>query len=153
MENIIKTYINWDKYDKLCVTLIESVKSVQGITDIIAIPRGGYIPAQCIAHALGISRVYSMGISFYDAITPGVRRKEPIFYQDIIRNFSGSKALIVDVVDSGDTLNVVKNRITQLGGKEILVATLVLKSGNPVPDFWSMQVPREEWVVFPYEQE
>jgi len=45
--------------------------------DIIAIGRGGLIPAQLIAYGLNVPRVHSLGLSYYEKDMIGGKRKMP----------------------------------------------------------------------------
>ena len=107
-----KEKFNWTFYNDLCENLVEKVQNEElPFTDIITVPRGGFIPAQRLAYSLSIPRIYSLGVSFYED-APGVKRKAPHVYQYITieqKDLSDRVILIVDdIIDSGDTTEYIK---------------------------------------------
>ena len=88
----MKTFIKWDEYITDCCNAA-SCASVHGpFTAIVGIARGGLIPATIIAHKLGITKVYSLGVTYYDG---DVKREFPIVYQHLPSSIEFERVLIL----------------------------------------------------------
>lgn len=151
-----KLILSWDEYIKLCNDLALKVKD-ENFTAIIAIARGGLIPAQCIAYKTNIKYVYNIGAITYSDDNTALSDDKINFYQtDIgsIRRLKDQNVLIVDdIADSGRTLDICtkycKNNI--LGN--VKIATLYYKPYKSIikPDFYVMNTINDIWIHFPYD--
>ncbi len=81
-------------------TLAQKAESFEADT-ILAIARGGYIPAQLLAYQLDIRQLQSIQIQSYDKDT----QRDTLTLSDTT-NLSHSKRVLIvdDIVDSGNTL-------------------------------------------------
>lgn len=115
---------------------------------IIAVSRGGWLPARILADLLetGLGNVSA---EFYLGV--GETRKAPVLTQGTSVAVKGKKVLVVDdVADSGESLKLVKAHVLQQGATEARVATIYHKPWSGVkPDFYAQETRR--WVVFPWE--
>lgn len=114
---------------------------------ILAVSRGGMIPAGLLAYNLSIKTVYVIGIESYtddneqEQVTlihsPG-RIAEP--FENVL--------VVDDIADTGATLELVKNLYTGVS-----TATLLKKERSSVePDFYTKTVENETWVDFAWER-
>ena len=116
---------------------------------IIGIARGGLVPARVLTDLLETHDLASVRVEFYIDIAK--TRKEPILKQSLPAPITGKKALLVDdISDTGQSLKLAKNHLTEQGAKEIKIATLY---ANPTtltkPDYCEKETNR--WVVFPWD--
>jgi hypoxanthine phosphoribosyltransferase len=115
---------------------------------IIAVSRGGWLPARVLADLLetGLGNV---SVEFYVGVAE--TRKAPVLTQSASVAVAGKKVLVVDdVADSGESLKLVKAHVLQQGAKEARIATVYYKPWSLVkPDYYMMETRR--WVVFPWE--
>jgi hypoxanthine phosphoribosyltransferase len=115
---------------------------------IIAVSRGGWLPARVLADLLetGLGNV---SVEFYVGVAE--TRKAPVLTQSASVAVAGKKVLVVDdVADSGESLKLVKAHVLQQGAKEARIATVYYKPWSLVkPDYYVMETRR--WVVFPWE--
>jgi len=152
-----KLHVEWDEYFKLCDDLIEQVKDYN-FTSIVAIARGGLLPAQYIAYKLGIKKIYSFGIATYK----DDEKSKLEIYQKVPRVTETFRILIIDdIADSGHTLNVCMDTCEidvdqyqyNYGVDTVKTATLHYKPRSIIkPDFFSKEVPNDTWVVYPYDR-
>src|SRR4026209_1443464 len=104
-----------DVLDELCAGLADRLRGSQ-FDLMLAITRGGLVPAGMLAYRLGIRNILVAAVEFYDDEgRPGPR---PTFLQfpadPLLR---GQRILIVDEVwDSGTTIHAVTDRVRQAGG-------------------------------------
>jgi len=117
---------------------------------IIAVMRGGLIPARILADKLGIRDIGVIEIKFY--VAPGETRTKPIVRQPLTLEIEGKKVLIVDdVSDTGKSLQVAVTAISLYGPSLVHTASLYVKPWSTfIPDYYAYTV--EEWIVFPWEK-
>ena len=117
----------------------------------LAITRGGLVPAGMLAYRLGIRNILVAAVEFYD--DEGRPGPKPTFLQfpadPLLR---GQRVLIVDEVwDSGTTIHAVTERVRQAGG----IPTTVVLHYKPAPLAGPGRAgpPRRDdrrWVVYPF---
>jgi hypoxanthine phosphoribosyltransferase len=142
--------VSWDDLDRLVEGLAERLAG-EHFDLMLAITRGGLVPAGMLAYRLRIRNILVAAVEFYDdAGKPG---PHPTFLQfpadPLLR---GQRILVVDEVwDSGTTIHAVTARVRQAGG---LPTTVVLHYKpthsivRDVPDFFAVTTDR--WVVYPF---
>lgn len=141
--------VTWPDLERL---VRELAKQVGGEHDVLlAITRGGLVPAGMLAYLLGHRDILVAAVAFYDdAGQPG---DQPAFFQfpadPLLR---GKRVLIVDEVwDTGTTIEAVVERVRLAGGSPT-TAVLHYKPGRSkvrsVPDHHV--VSTDAWVVYPF---
>jgi len=122
----------------------------KNFTHVIGISRGGLLPAKVISYALD-AKLLVLGLNSYD---DGGQTDKMDLIQDIDFNKlpEDSRLLIVDdKIDTGNTIDYVKERI---GNKFKLVRYVTLfaeKSAKDKVDHYGVLVPDETWIDFPWE--
>ena len=119
---------------------------------VIAIARGGLLPAGHLAYALGLKLADAINVEFYTDVhetLPDPVLLEPLLDAEAIR---GRRLLVVDdVADSGRTLALVLDLLRGMGA-EARSAVLYAKPTSVVdPDFVWRRTDR--WIVFPWSAE
>ena len=107
--------VTWDDLDRLVGDLAERLASEE-FDLMLAITRGGLVPAGMLAYRLRIRNILVAAVEFYD--DHGQPGPHPTFLQfpadPLLR---GQRILVVDEVwDSGTTIHAVTERIRQAGG-------------------------------------
>ena len=142
--------VSWDELDRLVAGLAERLEG-EHFDLLLAITRGGLVPAGMLAYRLRIRNILVAAVEFYDDHgQPGPR---PTFLQfpadPLLR---GQRILVVDEVwDSGTTIQAVTERVRQAGG----IPTTAVVHWKPArsavpggPDFYA--VTTDAWVVYPF---
>ena len=116
---------------------------------IIAIAKGGLIPARILTDLLETQELGYIQIEFYTDINQ--TRQEPILKQNLTNQVFGKKTLLVDdIADTGRSLKLAQTHLQQKGASHIKTATLYQKpQSTTTPDFYEKQTT--SWVVFPWE--
>ncbi len=116
---------------------------------IVAVARGGLIPARILADLLEAPQLTTIQIEFYVDIAR--TRQEPVLKQALTIQVSGKNILLVDdIADTGKSLQLAKTCLQNQGAKEIKTATLYFKpQSNTKPDFYEKQTG--SWVIFPWD--
>lgn len=111
---------------------------------IVAVARGGLIPAALVARALGIRRLETVSAVAYHGETLG----SPELLKFPTAAGDGEGWLIVDdLVDTGTTIKIVRTILPKAH-----VAVLYAKPmGRPLADSFVQEFPQESWIDFPWE--
>jgi uncharacterized protein len=141
--------VSWEELDRLVASLAEQVRDEHDT--MLAITRGGLVPAGMLAYRLGIRDILVAAVAYYDEA--GRRGDAPSFLQfpaDALLH--GRRVLIVDEVwDSGATIQAVIGRVRAAGGIPT-TAVLHYKPGRSTiaaaPDHFAAST--DGWVVYPF---
>lgn len=144
-------YIPWSKALEQCYKLASMVLEANlQIETIVAISRGGLIPARIMSDVLGVEELVVLRSKFWGT---GVRiREEPELIVHEKLDLRGLRVLIVDeVVDTGATMIKVTNFIRDRGASLIKTAVLHYKSTSRfVPDYYVERYNEWVWIYYPW---
>lgn len=141
--------VTWEALEDLVKRLADQVGREHDV--LLAITRGGLVPAGMLAYLLGQRDILVAAVAFYD--DHGQPGDQPAFLQfpsDPLLH--GKRVLIVDEVwDTGITIEAVVERVRLAGGRPT-TAVLHYKPGRSrvqsVPDHHV--VSTDAWVVYPF---
>ena len=141
-----KTYpISWDQLHRDSKALAWRLLDITDFKGLIAITRGGLVPAAVIARELDIHLIETVCISSYDW-------KEQQESTQILKGFTGGGEgwlLIDDLVDTGRTAKIVKEMVPNAH-----FATIYAKpAGKPLVDTYITEVSQDTWILFPWDTE
>jgi len=143
--------LKWERVQRLCKELANEIRECENMEEvygIIAVTRGGLIPAGILSHELGIHNIDTIGFTSYDNKVQGSLRcnKEP----SIVDMTDLNKHIIVeDIVDSGTTLKALREYFPLSWP----VASLVVRcSVDDRPTYIGHVEETNEWVTFPWEK-
>jgi xanthine phosphoribosyltransferase len=138
--------VTWDQLHRDARALAWRLMGLGPFDGIVAISRGGLIPAAIIARELDLRLVESVCIVTYQDETRGEPRvtKPPAAAGD------GSGFLIVDdLVDSGTTARVVRALLP----KAHFACVYAKPAGRPAVDSFVTEVSQDTWILFPWDTE
>ena len=141
-----RTYpISWDQLHRDSKALAWRLLDLDYFKGIIAITRGGMVPAAIIARELDIHLVETICISSYDW-------KDKKGEAEILKDIQGDGEgwlLIDDLVDTGRTATIVKEMVPKAH-----FATVYAKpAGRPLVDTYITEVSQDTWILFPWDSE
>ena len=111
---------------------------------IVAITRGGLVPAAIIARELGIHLIDTVCIKSYDWQNQGA----PTILKEI--EGEGEGLLIIDdLVDTGSTAKLVRNMLP----KAFFATVYAKPAGKPLVDAYVTEVGQDTWILFPWDSE
>jgi xanthine phosphoribosyltransferase len=115
---------------------------------IVAITRGGLIPAAIVARELDCRLIESVSVVTYDEEVKG----DPLVAKGpaAALESQGEHWLVLDdLVDTGTTLRVVRNLLPKAH-----YATVYAKpAGKPLVDTFVTEVSQDTWILFPWDTE
>lgn len=135
--------ISWDMFHRDARTLAAKLVSKGPFTGIVAITRGGLVPAAVVARELNLRLVDTLCVSSYDDRTQGAAAtilKRP--------EGDGEGLLVIDdLVDSGRTGKVVR----ELLPKAYFATVYAKPQGREVVDDYVIGVDQGIWLLFPWD--
>jgi xanthine phosphoribosyltransferase len=140
-----KTYpISWEQLHRDSKALARRLVDMKAWQGIVAITRGGLVPASIIARELEIRLVDTICISSYDYQRQGETKilKTP-------QTDSDDWLLIDDLVDTGKTARIVR----KLHPKAHFATVYAKPAGRPVVDTFITEVSQDTWILFPWDAE
>lgn len=143
--------VSWGGFYELCRRLAFKLRNAEVRPDlIVAIARGGYMPARILSDFLGLMDLTSFRIEHYRGAykQPLTRVRYPL-----PADVSGRRVLLVDdVSDTGDTFHVAKEHLQDRSSPaEIKTAVLHHKVVSRfVPDFYAAKVVKWRWITYPW---
>ena len=118
---------------------------------IIAVTRGGLVPAALVARELDIRLIDTICVTSYDAGANGVAAQQQGKVQ-VLKGVSGQGdgyLLIDDLVDTGKTAQAVRQLLPKAH-----FATLYAKpAGRPIVDTFVKEFKQNKWIHFPWDIE
>ena len=137
--------ISWEQLHRDSKALAWRLLDINYFKGIIAITRGGLVPAAIIARELDIRLIDTVCVSSYD-------------WQDhkgeveILKSLPGDEEgwlLIDDLVDTGKTARVVREMLP----KAHFASIYAKPSGRPLVDTYITEVSQDTWILFPWDSE
>lgn len=143
--------ISWGRIRSLTQRLAGSIRAAGYRPDtVVAIARGGYVPARLLCDFLDIGDLRSIRVIHYTA--GAHRHKRARLVNPLCTPVRGKRVLIVDdVSDSGDTLEIALRHIRSFRPRDVRVAVLHHKTTSPIePDFHAQRVVKWRWITYPW---
>jgi xanthine phosphoribosyltransferase len=138
--------VTWDQLHRDARALAWRLMALGPYQGIVAVTRGGLIPAAIIARELDIRFVESVSVVTYDEEIRG----EPVVTKPPAAAGDGTGFLIVDdLVDTGTTARVVRRLLP----KAHFACIYAKPAGKPGVDTFVMEVSQDTWILFPWDTE
>ena len=142
-----KTFpISWEQLHRDSKALAWRLLEMGPFESIVAITRGGLVPAAIIARELEIRHIDTVCVVSYNHKDQGKGQ----VLKEATGNGDGDKVLIVDdLVDTGSTAKIVRNLLPKAH-----FATVYAKpAGRPLTDTYITEVSQDTWILFPWDME
>lgn len=144
-------YISWSEAIDLCYELAKNIIASGFKPDVIvAVLRGGAVPALILSDVMGIDEFYGIRIKHW-----GIAKEvyvNPVVDQVPQGRLEGRKVLVVDeVADSGKSLIKAVNELNALKPALVKTAVLHVKPSSIIqPDYYARKLDRWVWVFYPW---
>jgi xanthine phosphoribosyltransferase len=140
-----KTFpISWEEFHRNTKALAWKLSEIGPFDGIVAITRGGLVPAAIIARELDIRLIDTACISSYD-------HKE-LRETKILKGVEGDGTgmlIVDDLVDTGRTAQVVRYMLP----KAHFAAVYAKPMGKPLVDTFVSEFSQDTWIHFPWDAE
>ena len=117
---------------------------------IVAIARGGYVPARILCDFFDVSTLASIRIEHY---LPGASKQKLARLTDPLTiDIKGKNVLLVDDVnDTGDTLELAVQHLKEFAPDDVRVAVLIQKSTSDFcPEYFAHSIIKWRWLIYPW---
>ena len=145
--------VTWDEVESWSRIVSDKVYSSGWLPDtIVAISRGGYVPARLICDRLLVGELVSLQITHWPSAAQ--MAKEAGVRVPLYCDMSEKRVLVIDdISDTGDSIIIAKDHVwTNCKPKEIRFATLqwISESSKVTPDFYAEEVKGWWWYQYPW---
>lgn len=140
--------VTWDQFHRDSRALAWRLQGLGPFDAVVAIARGGLVPAAIVARELNIRVVESVAVKSYDHQNQGEIKVLKAISTDVLAKAKGGRILIVDdLVDTGATARIVRD---MLPGAHF--ATVYAKpKGREMVDTFITEVSQDTWIFFPWD--
>ncbi|WP_425990966.1 xanthine phosphoribosyltransferase [Afipia sp. DC4300-2b1] len=143
--------VSWDQFHRDARALAWRLSGAGPFEAMIAVTRGGLVPAAVIARELGIRVIDTLCVSSYSHTS---QVSEPTVLKgisDAVSRLGGGtgKGLLVveDLVDTGKTARIVRDLVPQAH----IAAVYAKPMGKPLVDTFITEVSQDTWIFFPWD--
>lgn len=138
--------LSWDDVVRDCRTLADKARALGPFRGIVAVARGGLIPAALIARLLDIRLVDSLAVSSYEG-----RARRPVRIlkppQTAALDRGEGWLVVDDIADSGATCGLIRTILPRAR----FAALYAKPEGRAALDAVAVETTDARWIVFPWE--
>lgn len=141
-------HVSWDQFHRDARALAWRLAEIGPFAAIVAITRGGLVPAAIVARELDLRIVETICIASYDSDNRQGKLEilKPVAAE--IAQDGGAKILVVDdLVDTGATARIVRDLLP----KAHFAAVYAKPLGRPHVDSFMTEVSQDTWIYFPWD--
>ena len=141
--------VSWDQFHRDARALAWRLAASGPFDGLVAITRGGLVPAAIIARELNLRIIETVCIaSYHDYKNQGGLQVLKTIADSLMTKADGAKILVVDdLVDTGATAKVVREMLPKAH-----FATVYAKpKGRPMVDTFITEVSQDTWIYFPWD--
>ncbi len=140
--------VSWDQFHRDARALAWRLNSSGPFRAVVAITRGGLVPAAVVARELGIRVIETVCVASYDYDKQGGISVLKNVAHALIGDDQGSGLLVIDdLVDTGATVKVVREMMPKAH-----IATVYAKpQGRPLVDSFITEVSQDTWIYLPWD--
>ena len=143
------TVLTWEALDALVARLAAEVGREHDL--VLAITRGGLVPAGMLAYRLDLREILVAGVEFYQAGGDTLEAPRVLHFPEPAV-LAGRRVLVVDEVwETGETMTEVVSRVREAGGIPVSAVVHYKPARSRVPgapDHHAATV--DGWVLYPY---
>lgn len=138
--------LSWEQVHRDVLRLARAVRPLLPLAGLVAVSRGGLVPAAILAQALDIRRLEVVCVTTYQGKMAG----SPAILKAPERTVVGDGAgwlVVDDLVDKGATAEAVRRLLPAAR----YAAIYAKPAGRPFADVVAVMVDQDEWLRFPWE--
>ncbi len=140
--------VSWDQFHRDARALAWRLSAAGPFRAVVAVTRGGLVPAAVVARELGIRVIESVCVASYEYDKQGEIQVLKNISPEVAGTEGGAGVLIVDdLVDTGATARVVREMLPKAH-----FATVYAKpAGRPLVDTFITEVSQDTWIYLPWD--
>ena len=140
--------VSWDQFHRDARALAWRLAGSGPFSGLVAITRGGLVPAAIIARELGLRVIETVCVaSYHDYKSQGGLQVLKSIGADLAASGGAGVLVVDDLVDTGKTAKVVREILPKAH-----FATVYAKpQGRPLVDTFITEVSQDTWIYFPWD--
>ena len=148
-ERYVKGFpVSWEQFHRDSRALAWRLSEKGPFSTIVAITRGGLVPAAVVARELGVRDIETVCLASYDYGRQEDEMKVIKPVSSRLAESGGERVLIVDdLVDTGRTARVVR----QMLPKAHFATVYAKPAGVPLVDTFITEVSQDTWIYLPWD--
>jgi xanthine phosphoribosyltransferase len=140
--------VSWEQFHRDARALAWRLAGSGPFTGLVAITRGGLVPAAIIARELDLRVIETVCIASYDHYkTQAVLKVLKTLSSDITSSEGAGVLVVDDLVDTGKTAKVVRDMLPKAHFATVYAKPL----GRPLVDTFITEVSQDTWIYFPWD--
>jgi hypoxanthine phosphoribosyltransferase len=143
--------ISWSEVQRLCLRLATLIQASNYQPDIVvAIARGGFVPARLVCDYLDMMALTSIKIEHY--LAGSAKQEQAVIRYPLCTPIENQRVLLVDDVnDSGDTLDVAMQHLLSFQPREVRTAVMHHKTTTHFKvDYQAKTIVKWRWLIYPW---
>jgi xanthine phosphoribosyltransferase len=140
--------VSWDQFHRDARALAWRLSAAGPFEAVVAVTRGGLVPAAVVARELGIRVIETICVASYDYDKQGTINILKTVSEKIVGADKGAGVLIIDdLVDTGATARVVREILPKAHFATVYAKPL----GRPLVDSFITEVSQDTWIYLPWD--
>ncbi len=140
--------VSWEQFHRDARALAWRLNGAGPFQSVVAVTRGGLVPAAVVARELGIRVIETVCVASYDYDKQGEVQLLKAIGGAITGENGGAGVLIVDdLVDTGATARVVR----ELLPRAHFASVYAKPAGRPMVDTFVTEVSQDTWIYLPWD--
>jgi len=140
--------VSWEQFHRDARALAWRLNGAGPFQSVVAITRGGLVPAAVVARELGIRVIETVCVASYDYDKQGQVQVLKSVGGAVAGENGGAGVLIVDdLVDTGATARVVREMLPNAH----FAAVYAKPAGRPLVDTFVTEVSQDTWIYLPWD--
>ena len=140
--------VSWDQFHRDARALAWRLSTAGPFEAVVAITRGGLVPAAVVARELGVRGYERICVGCYDFDKQGAIRILKTVSEKVVRSDEGARVLIIDeLVGTGATARVVREILPKAHFATVYAKPL----GRPLVDSFITEVSQDTWIYLPWD--
>ena len=136
--------VSWQELHRDAKALAWRLSSLGEIRGVVAVTRGGLVPAAIVARELNIRWIDTFCVASYDEQEQGA-----IHILKAVDGDGEGLLIVDDLVDTGATARVVRDALP----KAHFASVYAKPAGRPLVDSFVTEVSQDTWIHFPWDTE
>jgi xanthine phosphoribosyltransferase len=140
--------VSWDQFHRDARALAWRLAEAGPFTAIVAITRGGLVPAAIVARELNLRLIETVCVASYEFNRQGELRVLKGI-ADSVRGADGGRGVLIvdDLVDTGQTAKIIRELLPLAH----FAAVYAKPMGRPLVDTFVTEVSQDTWIFFPWD--
>ena len=140
-------HVSWDQFHRDARAMTLRLSGLGPFRAVVAVTRGGLVPAAIVARELGVRVVETVCVSTYDYGKQGESDVLKHPNEDILSDGGQGILIVDDLVDTGATAKVVREMLPKAH-----FATVYAKpKGATMVDTFITEVSQDTWIYLPWD--